>query len=74
MIKKPIILSILTLFMWYTGIKGTIFVLHNPDFHYNGLPLWGVHSCSIFITRCYCNNYCHCKMGKIQTQMAKILI
>ncbi len=43
MIKKPIILSILTLFMWYTGIKGTIFVLNNPYFHYNGLPLWGVH-------------------------------
>lgn len=43
MIKKPIILSILTLFMWYTGIKGTIFVLNNPHFHYNGLPLWGVH-------------------------------
>ena len=29
--------------MWYSGIKGTIYVLNNPDFDYNGLPLWGVH-------------------------------
>lgn len=41
--KKTVILSILTLFMWYSGIKGTIYVLNNPDFDYNGLPLWGVH-------------------------------
>lgn len=29
--------------VWYSGIKGTIYVLNNPDFDYNGLPLWGVH-------------------------------
>ncbi|HJC37272.1 MAG TPA: hypothetical protein H9702_09135 [Candidatus Merdibacter merdavium] len=41
--KKTVILLVFTLFMWYTGIKGTMFVLSNPDFAYNGLPLWGVH-------------------------------
>lgn len=41
--KKTVILSVLSLFMWYSGIKGTMFVLNNPDFAYNGLPLWGVH-------------------------------
>ena len=41
--KKTVILLVFTLFMWYTGIKGTMFVLSHPDFAYNGLPLWGVH-------------------------------
>ena len=38
-----ILFSLLTIFFWYTGIKGTVFVLSNPSFHYNGLPLWGVY-------------------------------
>ncbi len=38
-----ILFSLFTVFFWYTGIKGTLFVLSNPGFHYNGLPLWGVY-------------------------------
>ena len=40
---SKILFSLLTIFFWYTGIKGTVFVLSNPGFHYNGLPLWGVY-------------------------------
>ncbi len=40
---SKILFPLLTIFFWYTGIKGTVFVLSNPGFHYNGLPLWGVY-------------------------------
>ena len=40
---SKILFSLLTIFFWYTGIKGTVFVLSNSGFHYNGLPLWGVY-------------------------------
>ena len=43
---SKILFSLLTIFFWYTGIKGTVFVLSNPGFHYNGLPLWGVYCIS----------------------------
>lgn len=38
-----IIITITTVILWIVGFKGTIFVFNNPDFHYNGLPLWGVY-------------------------------